>query len=119
MEGSHFPRCYRVRDDIFCCECLDIQWNCAVNYTCPITPVITYNDYTWLYLLLIIGTLVLSIIFIFLRSRRNRRMYDEVGVDPLAPRGLANQLSRIRVWSTDVIRLFRTRVSDEIPMMSI
>lgn len=118
--SSNFSRCYRVRDDINCCECSSILWNCAVNYTCPITPKHTYS-YAWLISLLTIGTFILSTYFIFLRSKRNRRMYDEVGVDPLTPRGYAlrTSLHSLRNWSAHAFGLNRNRISNDFPMTSI
>lgn len=109
-------RCYSVRDFVVCCECTTLEWTCAVNYTCPITPLNTYN-YAWLISLLIVGSLLLLSITLYFHLKRNRRMYDEIGVEPLSPRvhAVLPYLHSIRNWFAR-IGLFGIRVSDEIPL---
>lgn len=109
-------RCYRVRDYITCCECHEFAWTCAVNYTCPITPV-HYANYSWLVSLLLIGTLILLFIFIN-NNTRNRRMYDEVGVDALHHERHSNVTISILRSVRRVLWPSRNRPANEIPLTS-
>lgn len=89
--------CYETFNGTICCYCLR-EWSCAVNNTCPDTPMFPAPAKWWVVLVtfLIVGSFT-SFYFYYIRKVRTRRTYDEIGVDPLAPRGFViSNLFRFR-----------------------